>query len=577
MNSTKSTPSLPLKPGDIIRGSQGGVYKLSQMLGKGARAYTFLAMVRTAPKTNSKTSPYASVGMTVIVKTPRIDPQSDPQRTVDFVGNVNRSLDHEIRVICKLRGVKSVAQTLDWGESHGKLTDGSYVSASFVVQQHIDGPRLDHYLKDRFANNGLPFQGIPTSREWFVLAKLLAFTVKAVHQQGVCHQDIWPPNFMMQDQNPCLIDLGEAAMRLTSCLPWRSRIHPHPYMAPELRGNAKWPSRRADLYSLGGVLFFLATGQDPPLTLSKDNDKLKIQITDIIRSRNSELLRSNCGIADVVARCLRHNREQRVLNVEALIQELETFQFCPSNLQTTGNQLKQLIKLLDSNDFFSRILALELRQFVCKLEDTKKGMLDVSGDHEKIVAALTLYLSVLGKGDQYLTVTVPQFWQKRNLGINGRYLTMNRLLAERGVKIRRVFLVTREDQSNKEVRKILETHLAMTADLSEDIVDLRVIPIKRQEQEAAIQSGEHCGLWIHDDRVLKIVPVYDDEGVLRTVRFRTANESVSSILNWFERYASIGSPLNEWLQRTGALTLRKSGKLRLMRPTHLPPMNKMSA
>lgn len=508
--------------------------------------------------------------MTVIVKTPRIDPQSDPQRTSDFIAKVNRSLEHEIRVISRLRGVRFVAQTLDWGETPGKLRDGSDVSPSFVVQQYINGPRLDNYLRNRFTKDGLAFYGISTARKWFKLAKSLALTVKSVHQHGVCHQDIWPPNFVMRDHIPILIDLGEAAIRLTSCLPWRLKIHPHPYMAPEVRRDAKWPSRRADLYSLGGVLLFLATGQHPPLRLPKDNDQLKNKITKIIRTRNPELLRSNCAIADVIARCLRYDREQRVINIEALIQELDTFQFCPLNLRIIGNQLrqlmKQLMKPLDSHKLFSRILALELRQLVCKVQDMLHGMLDVSGDHETIVAALTQYLSVLESGDEYLTVTVPQFWQKRNLGINGRYLTMNRLLAERGVRIRRVFLLTREDQSNKEVRKILEAHLAITADLPADAIDLRVILINRQGQDEAIQNGEHCGIWIQDDRVMKIVPVYDDEAVLRTVRFRTANESVNSIQNWFERYAIRGIPLKEWLLKR-AITLPNSGRLQLVRPT----------
>lgn len=99
------------------------------------------------------------------------------------------------------------------------------------------------------------------------------------------------------------------------------------HRAPEIRRTAKWPSRRADLYSLGGVLFFLAVGQAPPLHLPKNNDKLKIRITRLIAKSNPDLLKSNCAVADVIARCLRYNREERVRNVEALIQELETFEF----------------------------------------------------------------------------------------------------------------------------------------------------------------------------------------------------------------------------------------------------------
>jgi serine/threonine protein kinase len=489
--------------------------------------------------------------MTVIVKIPRIDPQGDPQRQSDFVGTVNRSLDHEIRVSSKLEGIECVAQILDWDKKTVKLRDGSYVAATYVVQQYIDGPSLDKYLTGRYAENG-SFTGIPTSDEWFSLAKLLAVTIKLVHQRGVCHRDIWPPNFVMRGDEPCLIDFGEAEMRLSTYLPGRLKVQPHSYMDPEARCNTKWPARRADLYSLGGVLLYLAVGDPPPFRLPKNNDKLKNRITQIINNRNPALLRSNCAIADVIARCLRQDREQRVPNVEALIQEIETFQFSPLNLREIGDELNESIKLLGSHQLFSRTLALELRDLVCRVQDMVNGILDVHGDHEKIVSALTQYLSVLEKGDQYLTVTVPQFWQSGNLGINGRYLTMNQLLAERGVKIRRVFLVTREDQSNPEVRKILEAHSTMTARLSEDAVDLRVILMTRQDRDEAIQNGDHCGIWIKNDLVMKIVPAYDGEAVLRTVRFRTSNQSVDSIRQWFDSYANRGVPLKQWLSKAEA-------------------------
>ena len=562
-----STPSMPLKPGDTIRGFRGGVYKLKRMIGKGGFAHVFSAIVKEAPKTNPKVSSCSvRVGTTVIVKTPKIDLGRDPQRTSDFVGMVNRSLEHEIRVSSKLRKLKCVAHTLDWGHSQVKLKDGTVVSPYFVVQQYIDGPRLDAYLTDRFAETNFPSKGIQTSAEWFKLAKSLARTVKSVHQQGVCHQDIWPPNILMRDHNPCLIDFGEAAMRLTSSLPWTSGVEPHPYMAPEVRRGAKWPSRRADLYSLGGVLFFLAAGQAPPFRLPKNNDKLKLKVTQLIEKSNPDILKSNCAIADVIARCLRYDREQRVRNAEALIQELETFEFPQLNMRTAENdlnlrtvdkELSQLMKSLAKHQLFSRILALELRQLVCHSQDMRNGMLDVNGDHETIVSALTQYLSVLEKGDQYLTVTVPQFWRGGNLGINGRYLTMNRLLAEKGIKIRRVFLLTREDRSNPEVREILNAHLAMTAGLLDDAVDLRVIPMNRHRRAQAIQNGVHCGIWIQGDRAMKIIPVYDDQGVLRTARLRMADESVSSILEWFAGYENEGVRLTEWLHKTNPVPGKK--------------------
>jgi hypothetical protein len=70
---------------------------------------------------------------------------------------VNRSLEHERRVGCKLQEVNCVAHTLDSGQSPVKLRDGTDISANFVVQQYIDGPCLDAYLTNRKEQPSLPW------------------------------------------------------------------------------------------------------------------------------------------------------------------------------------------------------------------------------------------------------------------------------------------------------------------------------------------------------------------------------------------------------------------------------------
>lgn len=48
---------------------------------------------------------------------------------------------------------------------------------------------------------------------------------------------------------------------------------------------------------------------------------------------------------------------------------------------------------------------------------------------------------------------------------------------------------------------------------------------------------------------MKIIPVYDEKRVLRTVRFRIADESVRSILEWFGDFEQEAIPLKQFLSK----------------------------
>ena len=78
--------------------------------------------------------------------------------------------------------------------------------------------------------------------------------------------------------------------------------------------------------------------------------------------------------------------------------------------------------------------------------DMGKGVHDMFGDHEDIVSGMTSLMSSLGPGDEYLTISIPLFWTQRNMGVDGRFLSMNKVAATRGATIRRVFLITEKDR-----------------------------------------------------------------------------------------------------------------------------------
>lgn len=85
-----------------------------------------------------------------------------------------------------------------------------------------------------------------------------------IHRRGVVHRDLTPRNIMLTEGGPKVIDFGIS--RIAGYLPVTRpdrRFGSPAYMSPEnLRGAAARPAD--DVFSLGAVLAFAATGRPPP-------------------------------------------------------------------------------------------------------------------------------------------------------------------------------------------------------------------------------------------------------------------------------------------------------------------------
>jgi hypothetical protein len=294
----------------------------------------------------------------------------------------------------------------------------------------------------------------------------------------------------------------------------------------------------------------MATGQRPPEPI-KDIDELKDSIVAGIKEANPALLRANPGIADIIARCLRHDPNDRVRDADYLLLELQLFHRftdTPTISSTAEKIVREAAKLPGTDDDLFRLIAAgELYKQAQRLECMAGGVYDLSGEHEDIVSGLTRYLSVLGTGDEYLAVTIPQFWTTKNLGINGRFLTMNRMLAERGVKIRRLFLVTKKELAHRSpFRKVAEAHLRMQAELPSGVtVDSRFKIVSAAEQWDEVRQNRHLGAWIKGGAAMTIVPVYDWDKVIRNVRMRPYQGTPDHLRKELSRYIDGGRPLLE--------------------------------
>jgi serine/threonine protein kinase len=138
----------------------------------------------------------------------------------------------------------------------GVIDYGEYEESPYMVMPYISGGTL----KQRIKSGGSPWQD--AVRMLIPIARALDFA----HQKGVIHRDVKPSNILLtQAGEPMLSDFGVAKlfeMEETSELTGTGMgVGTPEYMAPEQTGRNV--DHRADIYSLGIVLYEMLTGRRP--------------------------------------------------------------------------------------------------------------------------------------------------------------------------------------------------------------------------------------------------------------------------------------------------------------------------
>ena len=251
-------------------------YELKQLVGKGGMGEVHMAT-------------QLSLQRTVAVKLLKQELAKDDQ----FIGRFEK----EGAALATLRHPQIVSIV-----DRGKTGDTYY-----LVMEFVDGPSLREKMRD---------PDFDTNRA-LVTMLLVARAIEYAHGRGVIHRDLKPENILFDEQAggiPKVTDFGLAGLDESHGPTHRHLTQTHvsmgtaSYMAPEQSVDAKSAGPRADLYSLGVMLYETLTGElpigqfDPPSTRKPDLDK---------------------RLDGIISRCLKPNPDDRYPTAAALIADLE--------------------------------------------------------------------------------------------------------------------------------------------------------------------------------------------------------------------------------------------------------------
>lgn len=220
----------------------------------------------------------------------------------------------EGRVTAKLRS-RHIVRTSDFGfDGHGR---------PFLVMELLQGESL----RAKLAREGpLP---VDLAVEY---ARQACEGLVEAHRIGVIHRDLKPANlFVTTDVDHSdlvkILDFGLAKMRDLAAedLTAEGALIGSPrYMAPEQVGSAELVDPRADLWSMGAILYEMLAGS-PPFD-AQSVPKLIMKVAEGRDYTPLHLRRPDVGeaLADIVHRCLTKPLDQRMPSAGQLLADLSS-------------------------------------------------------------------------------------------------------------------------------------------------------------------------------------------------------------------------------------------------------------
>jgi eukaryotic-like serine/threonine-protein kinase len=284
----KIAAASPVAPGEVLDGK----YRVDKVLGVGGMGIVVAAT-------------HVGLDRRVAIKFLLPEALQHPEVVARF--------DREARAAATVKG-RHVVHIIDVG----KLPDGR----AFMVMEYLEGEDLDQALERRGA---LP---VPDAVGYILHA---CEALAEAHAAGIVHRDLKPANLFLAKQPDRrsiikVLDFGISKVKDTGgALTKTATAMGTPfYMSPEQLMNAKDVDARADIWSLGVILFELISNKRPFEGESMPEIVAKILQNErpLLRTLQPDLPPM---LEDVIARCLRSDRSSRFDSVATLAHALGPF------------------------------------------------------------------------------------------------------------------------------------------------------------------------------------------------------------------------------------------------------------
>ena len=270
---------------DELIGKRFGGYELEAVIGRGGMASVYRAH-------------QVSMNRTVALKVlPRQFLNDDT-----YLQRFNR----EVKIIAQLEH-RNIVPVHDYGEFEGQ---------PFIVMRYMSGGSVDDLLD----------HGALALEDMVSVMSQIAPALDYAHSKGVLHRDIKPSNVLLDDDGGAyLTDFGIARIVGESSgvnpITTQGVVGTPSYMSPE-QAQGHTIDGRSDIYSLGVMLFEMATGKRP----FESDTPYSIAVMQVTqqppapRSINPEI---PGGVEQVIYKTMSKRREDRYPNAVAFADALE--------------------------------------------------------------------------------------------------------------------------------------------------------------------------------------------------------------------------------------------------------------
>ncbi|MFE9045487.1 protein kinase [Streptomyces sp. NPDC007818] len=170
----------------------------------------------------------------------------------------------------------------------------------WMATQYFDAPTLSHRIREKGP--------LEESLVWR-LGRGLAEALRDIHRAGLVHRDLKPSNVLLTDDGPRVIDFGIARVLEAEPLTRTGRIlGTVSFMAPEQLSAPRAVGPEADVFALGAVLVYAATGHGP---FDGETGTPPIAIAMKIAQEAPDLAGIPPGLRSVIEKCLCKNPSVR--------------------------------------------------------------------------------------------------------------------------------------------------------------------------------------------------------------------------------------------------------------------------